>query len=292
MNEASRWRLELAKQIAPLYDQPHQAQVIMVGGSVSRHCADRYSDIEVGIFWTTPPTEEFRQEIAQRAGGTLYRSFSFQQEEWSEEYLVSGVKLDIRHRLVSGVERWLSDVIDNYETTVSKQVLISALEYGVPLAGAPLLKEWQAKIKPYPQGLAEAMVRGQLMLGPSMWLEILAERNSLIELYSIFGAIQKKLLCVLMGLNRVYHPGFKWPDRLVADLAIAPCELGARLRQVLLLAPCEGVPEILSLIDETYQLVEHHLPSVEIASAWAYLKQTIPICDRSPFPERTGDGQH
>ena len=289
MNEASRWRLDLAQQIAPLYETSSGAQAVIVGGSVSRNCADRYSDIELGIFWTTPPTEKVREEIARRAGGRLYRSFGLEQEAWSEEYYVHGVKLDVHHQAVSSMQRCLSDVIDGFETDERKQILISTLNYAVPLSGALLLNEWQAKLKPYPRGLAEAMVRQHLMLGPQVWLEILAERNSVIELYSLLCTIQRRLLSVLMGLNRVYHPGFKWLDRLFADLPLAPHDFGERLRQVFRLAPCESVRQIGRLIEETYQLVEQQMPSVETGPARARLKQTRPIWDHSPLPEPTGN---
>lgn len=283
MNPASLWRLELARRIAPFYARQPAVQVVEVGGSVSRGCADRYSDIEIGVFWAAPPTDEIRQGVADQANGTDFRSFGFAEDEWSEEFLVQGVKIDVSHRLVRSMESLLEDVIDRYETDVAKQGLISAVEHAVPISGAALLTQWQAKAKPYPPGLAEAMVRDHLMLGPHIWLEMLAERNSVIELYSLVCIIQKRLLSVLMGLNRVYHPGFKWLDRLVADLPLAPHDLGARLQQVFRLPPAEGVRETRILIEETYRLVEAGLPSIDTTAAWARLNQQRPIWDDAPL---------
>jgi hypothetical protein len=42
---------------------------VLVGGSVARGFADRYSDIEIGVFWDTLPSIEERAAARERAGG-------------------------------------------------------------------------------------------------------------------------------------------------------------------------------------------------------------------------------
>src|SRR5258708_12542416 len=60
MNEASQWRLKIARQVAPIIATNPQVQAIMLAGSTSRGRADRYSDIEIGVFWSGPPSDQER----------------------------------------------------------------------------------------------------------------------------------------------------------------------------------------------------------------------------------------
>ena len=165
MNGASRWRWEFARAIGPAYAAHPDVRAVEVGGSVARGCADRYSDIEVGVFWGAPPTEEARREAAHSARGVAWRAYEFADGEWSEEYTTAGVKIDVRHRLVATAEEWLIAVLDRCDTDVVKQNSISALQHARPLHGAFLLAEWQSRAGAYPDGLAEARVRENLMLG-------------------------------------------------------------------------------------------------------------------------------
>jgi hypothetical protein len=74
MNEASLWRYALAQQIAPYYCANPKVTAVSVGGSVSQGCADLYSDIDLAVFWTDPPTEKERRSGACLAGPTIRRS--------------------------------------------------------------------------------------------------------------------------------------------------------------------------------------------------------------------------
>ena len=55
MNNASKWRLELVSPIASLYAKNLKVAAVIVSGSTARGHADKYSDIEIGVFWKEPP---------------------------------------------------------------------------------------------------------------------------------------------------------------------------------------------------------------------------------------------
>ncbi len=57
MNEASLWRRALAERIALVYASNPEVAAILLSGSVARGWADHYSDIELGIYWSRPPTK-------------------------------------------------------------------------------------------------------------------------------------------------------------------------------------------------------------------------------------------
>lgn len=51
MNEASRWKLVLARRIADAYSPNPKVASVLLGGSVPRGFADRYPDLEIYVFW-------------------------------------------------------------------------------------------------------------------------------------------------------------------------------------------------------------------------------------------------
>ena len=74
VNEATRLRFALAEEIGASYASNHNAQVVMVASSVGRGSADRYSDIEVDVYYAEPPTKAERIAAVQRCGGTVQRT--------------------------------------------------------------------------------------------------------------------------------------------------------------------------------------------------------------------------
>jgi hypothetical protein len=281
MSAASRGRLALAHKIAPAYVADPRVCAVAVTGSVSRGRADRYSDIELGVFWAAVPTDDERRAAVARAGGDLWHVFPYDEhaEEWGEDYYVAGVKIDAGSATVGSVERRLSDVVDRHDAALSKQHLAAALQHAVSLHGAPLIERWQQRIASYPEELARAMVRQHLRFNPIWGPEMLAERGELLELHAYLASAGRKILAVLLGLNRIYHPGHKWVNYLIGEMTIAPPGLARRLRQMFLVEPSKGVELYRELTEELFGLVEQHLPDVDTAAAKAFFRHRRPLVE-------------
>lgn len=101
-------------------------------------------------------------------------------------------------------------------------------------------------------------------------------------LYHAFTQVQQKLLHVLLGLNRVYYFGFKWLDVVAERLQYKPDDLVRRLTQVYQVEPAAGAHELSKLVDETYDLVEQHLPQVDVAWLRAVFHYQRPAWDEAP----------
>lgn len=71
VNEHSRWRRALAERYAAGYRQLPGVRAVLLTGSVARGLADRYSDIELMVFWDTAPPERSRSLAAENGGGAL-----------------------------------------------------------------------------------------------------------------------------------------------------------------------------------------------------------------------------
>lgn len=282
LNAASAWRLALAERVAPVYAALPGVRAVLLAGSVARGWADRYSDVEMTIFWDTAPSDDARCAAATQVG-TLVNLYPYDDEnaEWSDDVQVAGVEFQISHRLVDGTEQWLADVVEGYDTALVKQDLIAIIQYALPLHGGDLVAAWRATVADYPDGLAEAMVREHVGFRSRWARQKMLYRDDRLLLYDDFVQAEKAILLSLMGLNRVYlpHLGFRWLDRLAADLAIAPPNLAARLADVFRRPPAEAVAVLDALIDETLCLVEQHMPQVDAQAVRADFEATRPVVD-------------
>jgi hypothetical protein len=294
MNPASQWRHTLAQQLAPIYAvNPHVAAVLL-GGSTARGHADRYSDIELGVFWHQPPTDTDRQTAAKSISGDLVRLYPYDpaEEVWCDDYVLgraypdqpkSGVLVEVVHYTTDFLNRTFDAVLQHYNPDALKQNLIAGVIDGVPLHQSELVQHWKARAATYPDGLAIAVVKQYAVIDHfwrwEMWL---ARSGNLMMLYQSFAQIQQQLLHVLLGLNRVYYFGFKWLDVVAERLAHKPADLVRRLRQVYELAPAEGAHQLARLVEETYDLIEKQLPQIDVAWLRTVFRYRRPVWDQAP----------
>jgi len=295
MNEATRWRTSLGREIASAYRRDPNVAVVALGGSVARGWADRHSDIELFVFWNEPPSDVDRAEAVARAGGRIdiwwsdppapadYRRifdattgrigqmWPYEDEEWSEHFYVRGVDIGVSGFLCATAGQYLRDVVEGCDTTERKHILLSAISSGAPLSGARQFEAWRARAAAYPPELARAVVAEQLALEDDDWWECekMVERDERYLLYPLLSQTVNFVGRLLLALNRCYlpDPRLKWLDRLVAPLEIAPPDLPARLQALYRLEPADAVAALQQLIEETLDLVDSHLGGVETSFA-------------------------
>lgn len=276
MNDASLWRYEVAQYVAPIIARNPKVKAVIVGGSVSRGNADSYSDIEIGVFWSEPPTDTERLAPIEPSGGVFWELDPYDpvEQTWMDGWGMGGVKMDVRNLTLEGFEQYLSDVLENADTTDFKHMAISAVQHSIPLYNPTLIEQWQARITVYPPALARAMVEEHLHLDAwCWWVELLAKRGDLPLFYSSLSAAAKDLLVILMGLNGIYHPGFKWMQRLIGEMTIAPTGLAERIENPFRAEPLQARAIFRDLMLETYDLIDAHMPEVETQEAReAFLK--------------------
>jgi hypothetical protein len=276
LNPASAWRLELARPIAEAYAEHTNVAAVIVGGSTSRGYADRYSDIEIGVFWHQPPTDEDRQQCAKASGAEIHGLYPYdaENEVWEDvlyaghaapDQPASGVLVEIPHYTIAFVERIIADVVERYDPAEDKLTLLSAFGPAIPLYGDVLIEAWRECITPYPRELALAVVKRHAQIEFLWRSDMLLERgNNLLLLNEMYVKIGKQLTQVLFALNGIYFPGFKWLHHITAGLPIAPPEFNTRLQQVFASEPRAGAEALRGLVEETYTLIETHMPEIDV----------------------------
>ena len=274
MNEANQIRLALARQNAASYIAIPKVRAVGIAGSVARGEADAYSDIDMSIYYEELPTEEELKLAYKQNQGTDYRVYDDEREDGAlvEQYFVQGIKCDFGHVTI---ERFESDIKKLLEECDPDNIMLKVLEGivdMVPLHGAKLIKQWKAKVANYPDRLAQAMVRKNLQFRP-LWVlkNYGVKRDDVLFLTDELQQAVKKVIGVLLGLNHFYHPvnsaPFKGIDKLINKMTIAPPNLAFRLKQILGEEPQTAVNQLGELIEETFTLVEKHMPEVDTTEA-------------------------
>ena len=281
MNEATKWRFALAQKIAESYARNPNAQVVMIAGSVGRGSADRYSDIEIDVYYAEPPAHEERIAAVEGCGGTV-ALLDEDEDEWEEQMLFDGFQAGSSTFLVSTMERYLSTVVDQCEIEPVAQVRLYSLLHAVPVKGIELIEQWRAKAASYPVGLTYAMLQEYLQFR-GFWYakDMLVARDDLLLLYDIFVQIERQIIAALLGLNRIYLPtptNLKWMDEMIEAMALKPTNLSARLKQAFRSDPAQAVQSLKAIIADVLTLVETYVPDFDttpyranftrIRSAW------------------------
>ncbi|MGH2415052.1 MAG: DUF4037 domain-containing protein, partial [Microcystaceae cyanobacterium] len=222
MNEHSAERILLAHKIAPAYTSNPKVEAGFVFGSVARNFSDQYSDTELAFVWSQPLLIDELQAAAQNAGAIDWElePYAETRQAWIEQFYVEGMKIETCHWTRDAIDNIVADVVDRYDVSQNwlvfeKQATVSVIQHAVVLYGEDLIKQWQDRLSPYPKELAVAMVQKHLKFRRFGSQEVLAERCDIPVLYENNCAIVRWLLNLLCGLNRIYHPGFKWTRYLV-----------------------------------------------------------------------------
>lgn len=268
MNAASQWRWSLACQLAPAYTTHPHVQAVVLGGSAARGYADSYSDLELGVFWSQPPTDKDREQAAVQAHGTKLTLDAYDPayQWWIEDYLVQGVSIDVVHRTIPTTDQILVDVIEHNDTTLYKQTLIAAIRDAQPLVDQSHIARWCSQTEQYPDALVYAAVKAALTLKPWWSVEVAAQRGNFVLVHHALSFASEKVLAALISINRQYHPGSKWLPYVIAKLAIAPEAFHSRLRQCFE-GPFTGrVQHMAALVEDIFTVAERYVPNLNVSS--------------------------
>lgn len=263
----------------------------MLGGSAARGHADRYSDIELSVIWTEAPPDAARGGAISAARGDLVRLYPVSDEVpgpvWSDAWKIrrkegvpyTGVEVDMQHLLVETVGETLRNVLEDFDPDPSKQNLVSGILYGIPLHGRELVEGWQRQAAAYPEGLRLAVVRAHAQIEWLWRLDAYAVRGNSVAGYDLLTSVHEELLRTLLGLNRLYYSGFRSLEAVACDLAIAPTDLLGRIRKSYPLENGRSRKVVAALVEETYDLIEEHLPEIDVQSLREILRYERPLWD-------------
>ncbi|WP_059106103.1 DUF4037 domain-containing protein [Shouchella shacheensis] len=258
-----------ASEIAKIYEKNPNVEAVLLGGSVSRNWYDKYSDIEIFVFWKESPTNEDRLTPIKKLKGDIIDFHPYEDEEWSETYITEGVKVEISNFLTDTINKMINDVILSFDTDLDKQCIVATVHYGVSLSGDLLINTLKDKVNNYPKELSIAMIKENIHLG-NRWnnREALLNRMDWLMLYKVIVAVQTNIMGMLFGLNGLYvhHPAFKWQKQTLESMAIAPENIVNRLDSIFMDNPSISIRELEIIIQELYELIKQKHPQIDLSS--------------------------
>lgn len=279
ISEASRWRRQIAEQIAKRYAENSKVDAVFLGGSAARGCADGHSDIELGIFWSEDPLKEEREKVVQSLDFVDNQyigiaSYNAEEELWSDDFYLgtdnqgnraSGSLVEVGHQRTDYIERVLKEVREENNPDDLKQNLVAGVIDALPYYGNEKINEWKSQAREYPIELAKAVINRHAQIDHFWQWEMFLKRNeNMLSLYSSFTAIEEQILRILLALNGRYFCGFKWVYEEAQTFEIIPDQFIERMRDVFIIKPEAAASLIYDLVDETYDLIEGHHPDVDV----------------------------
>jgi hypothetical protein len=266
-------RRTLADRIAKAYVATG-ADAVLLGESTARGEADRHSDIELGIFWPSAPGDDERAAAITAAGGDLHRLWPYADVDraWFDDWFIgrrdgepkSGVLVEAVLMTIDGAATVIEEVTERFDPAIEKQVLLAALRDGIPLAGVELLEQWRDAARVYPDELARTVVECHAQIEHSWRFAMYRERDNPMRIAEAIVDVHQRVLHALLAVNRVYWYGFKSLESVARRLALAPDALVSRLRGAYTAEPDELEPLLSDLVEETYDLVEAHVPGADV----------------------------
>ncbi len=235
----------------------------MIGGSVSRGLADRYSDLEIGVFWTTTPSPEERQTFLTGYDGVMEQMVvdsSWEHLIGTGSVAIGGFHVEVNHMLVDAMDAFLADPAKR----IAHPFLGLAFLHAQALYGESLVERWRSLCREFPAQATEDAVRAAMTWLDSwrLW-SLYAAHGDLpaLTLYLVYA--QDRLLKAFAALNGDYY-GLqeRWYTLSIAEWKTKPDRLAERLRDVFRLAPTDAVHTMRALMYESFDLIESRVGRV------------------------------
>jgi len=294
LTAASRWRFALAGSLATWYARNADVAGVLVGGSTARGQADRFSDLELMVLWSTPPTDGARGEAIDAAWGDLHQLYPYDEASavWEDVYFMgrdtadraqSGCLVEVSHYLVATLSALINRVIDQADADETLLNLMAGLADGDILAGESVIRPLQDRVAPYPDALQQAVVRRYGYIDHFWrWEMYVARGNNVPEVYGLFTTIVHHMVHLILAVNRRYFGGWKWLASMMEQCPLAPDRTMQRIQTIYQIPPCDGAPLLAQLVDDTFDLVERHVVGVDIAGMRGLFHWQRPQWDGPP----------
>ncbi|TLP97574.1 hypothetical protein FEF26_07305 [Nesterenkonia salmonea] len=265
-------RRKAAQELADQYVATGNVSAVMLAGSLGRGRNDEFSDVELDVYWTVPPTDDQRRDptLALQGAVTKLWPYDIEDAEWSENVRICDAEVTVSGFSVAEIDSWIALMDAADEPHLIRQMRMSAIHEGEPLYGEELVTRWRSSAT-YPGPLAVATATS--FLTPErlnrwrLWSALL-QRDDLAMLHRACSEATEVILGTLCALNRIYieHPSFKWSRHLVGRFTRAPVGFSDRLFSALTVGPIQGAPTLHALLEETVELVAADLPKVDIST--------------------------
>lgn len=274
MRQEVSWRLEFAGKLnerLAAFQGLGGIQAVAVGGSVARGLSDVYSDLELILLWENTPDTPTQQAVMIALGATYQHPASHPAH--ASAFWVQGVPVDVWHLTRAVEEATLRRVLEEYSLDLAASNRLDTFHNCIPFYGHDLLDEWKARLENYPGELTEHFLRVYLPDFHLRHLYTATRRDNPTAYYHTLTDVQCTLFVVLLALNHVYFPTFKWMYPVLETLQVGPQDTAARMRRMFEVPPPQAAELLNGVLAETLSIVEKHYPQIDTGAVRDSLDQ-------------------
>lgn len=263
-NPHGRWRTERAREFAKRLAAYGNIEAIVIGGSVARDYADEYSDLEIIIFWDNLPNDTTRHRIVDDLQGRFV--FRYDGPAREDQLIIDGLQVDLWHISVSHQESIIDRVLNHYQADLGSLNAMDTVRNCIPLFGEKLVEGWKIQATQYPQQLTETIISEHTISFRVDYLTQFNIRKDPTGFYNQLSFLQQEAFLVLLALNQMYFPTFKWLYESLENMQLKPVNTAERFRIAYEVAYDSAVSDTRQVLEETIQLVEDQLPDYDSES--------------------------
>jgi hypothetical protein len=263
-NEASLWRVDLARELSGYYSPHPMIAMICLGGSAARGIADIWSDLDIIVYWKgidtgwlrKPPLPVERTAASFHDSGTVLESYHLQ-----------GLKADFGHVSLEDWEEWVKPLFSTPEPDLEAMGSVGGFLSSIVFHGEAEYLRIRNRISSYPDSLAvHAAGKGMGFFVKDYLEKQCLERGDLIAWHQ--GALQTitNIVNVLAAVNRVwFHAGeLRWLGYHLGKMSLLPQGFSAENIERILKEPGRESSELLYRFQQdTLSLVEREIPELK-----------------------------
>jgi hypothetical protein len=271
MNTHTQWRRALASHLATQLRHFDAVQAIALIGSVASGYADAYSDLELLVLWQQPPDATLRHAVMRHLGAELHEPARVPLQDYALR--IDGVPVDLWHTTHADEEALIDTVLHEHSLDLVANNRLAVMASCLPLYGTSLVEHFKQRVTSYPDALALRFLDTYLPHFYLRHLNLAARRDNPTSFVHQLSDIQCSLFVVLLALNRVYFPTFKWIYPTLDELVLAPPVIGERFRRMFVVPPPQAAAELRMVLSETLDLVEAQYSELDLATIRYGLEQ-------------------
>jgi predicted nucleotidyltransferase len=269
VTETSEHLRALARRIAAAHVEETEPRAALLVGSAARGVADRYSDLDLILYYDELPSDEAIGRVRERLGGRDVRVIHARSDEgYAESFRLGGAECQLGFTPIPAWETELDRIFAGEDLESPLPKVLDALLAGIPLHGAETIERWRDRARAYPDELRRRVVEHHWRFFPLWYFEDrVAARDAVLWRQQILVDAAFDLLAVLAALNRLWFSSFelKRMRALTDRMRIAPPNLAERVERLFEVEPRAAGEELEALVRETRELVAAELPELDLS---------------------------
>jgi len=261
----------LARTAVDTYAARCRPRAALVVGSAATGDADRYSDVDLLLYYDAVPEESVLAQVREDLGAERFHGRRSPDDgSYGERYYVHGVQHQVAHVAVRVAESEIAKLVGAVEVGEELAKIVMGLFEGLPLRGAELIEAWRRDAA-YTEVLQRAMIERHWRFFPWWYFqEKLRARDATVWRHDVLVQSAYSIVGVLAALNRVYFSTveFKRARKFLGLLDVSPPDLADRLELLFAGDERASTDELERLVAETQALVAERFPDLDLAIEW------------------------